>query len=170
MAEPHAQLNALSHADAAAALLRCCGSQRWVEAMLALRPFASSAALYASAEDSWRNLSTDDHLQAFAHHPRIGATPGELERRFASTAALSGQEQAGVARAGAELLEALRAGNLAYEERFGFVFLVFATGKTAAEMLALLTERLGHDRASELRIAADEHVKITRLRLERLSS
>jgi 2-oxo-4-hydroxy-4-carboxy-5-ureidoimidazoline decarboxylase len=75
-----------------------------------------------------------------------------------------------VASAGTQLIAALRDGNLAYEERFGFVFLVCATGKSAAEMLALLTERLTHDRSSELQIAAAEHTKITRIRLEGLAT
>ena len=170
MTEPHAYLNALSSDESAAALARCCGAKRWVQQMNALRPFASSDQLYAAAERVWRGLSVDDHLEAFAHHPRIGATPGELERRFAATAAQSSTEQAGVATARAETLEALRAGNVAYEQRFGFVFLVFASGKSADQMLALLNERLGHERARELQIASEEHVKITRLRLERLGS
>jgi 2-oxo-4-hydroxy-4-carboxy-5-ureidoimidazoline decarboxylase len=138
--------------------------------MSALRPFASSAALYMEAERVWRGLAVEDHLEAFAYHPRIGASRAELERRFGATAALSGKEQAGVAAADAQVLDALHAGNVAYEERFGFVFLVCASGKSAAELLALLTTRLVHDRASELRIAADEHAKITRLRLQGLSS
>jgi 2-oxo-4-hydroxy-4-carboxy-5-ureidoimidazoline decarboxylase len=169
MPEPHRYLNVLASADAAAALRRCCGAERWVEQMNGLRPFASSEALYAEAERVWRGLAEQDHLQAFAHHPRIGASRAELERRFGATAALSGKEQAGVAQANAEVLDALAAGNRAYDERFGFVFLVCATGKSAAEILALLTARLTHDRATELRIAAEEHAKITRLRLEGLS-
>ena len=170
MPEPHVYLNELASDEAAAALGRCCGAARWVEQMNALRPFASSAALYAEAERVWRGLSVEDHVEAFAHHPRIGASRAELERRFGATAALSGKEQAGVAAANAQVLEALHAGNVAYGERFGFVFLVCASGKSATEMLALLTTRLANDRATELRIAADEHVKITRLRLGGLSS
>jgi 2-oxo-4-hydroxy-4-carboxy-5-ureidoimidazoline decarboxylase len=170
MPEPHVYLNALASDAAAAALARCCGAARWVEDMLALRPFASCEALYDAADRVWSALSVEEQLQAFAHHPRIGARAGELERRFASTAALSSREQSGVASASAQVLEALRAGNAAYEERFGFVFLVCASGKGAQELLALLHERLAHDRATELRIAAAEHAKITRLRLAGLAS
>jgi 2-oxo-4-hydroxy-4-carboxy-5-ureidoimidazoline decarboxylase len=170
MPDPHAYLNGLAVADAAAALRRCCGAKRWVQQMTALRPFASSDALFTAAERVWRDLSVEDHLEAFAHHPRIGATPGELERRFGATASLSGKEQAGVAAATTDVLEALREGNIEYEQRFGFVFLVCATGKSASEMLALLNERLPHDRLIELQIAAAEHAKITRLRLAGLGS
>lgn len=169
MSEPHVYLNGLTSDQAAAALKRCCGAKRWVQHMNALRPFASSEALYLAAERVWRELSTADHLEAFAHHPRIGASPGELERRFGATAGLSSREQAGVASATAQVIEALREGNLEYEQRFGFVFLVCATGKSADEMLALLNERLPHDRLLELQIAAAEHAKITRLRLEGLA-
>lgn len=170
MPEPHVYLNELDSDEAAAALARCCGAARWVEQMTALRPFASREALFDAAERVWNALSVEDQLEAFAHHPRIGARPGELERRFASTAALSGREQAGVASASTPVIAALREGNVAYEERFGFVFLVCATGKSADEMLALLRERLTHDRATELRIAAAEHAKITRLRLAGLAA
>lgn len=170
MAEPHAYLNALPSAQALVALTKCCGAKRWAQQMNALRPFASSAALYAAAERIWRGLSAKDYLEAIAHHPRIGATPGELERRYAATAAQSSKEQAGVTVARADVLEALRVGNAAYEARFGFVFLIFATGKSAEQVLEQLHERLEHERADELQIAAEEHVKITRLRLERLGS
>lgn len=170
MPEPHVYLNGLSSADAAAALSRCCGAKRWVQQMTALRPFSSSDAMFTAAERVWRDLSVEDHLEAFGHHPRIGATPGELERRFGATAALSGKEQSGIAAASQDVLEALRAGNIEYERRFGFVFLVCATGKSASEMLALLNERLPHDRLAELQIAAAEHAKITRLRLAGLGA
>lgn len=170
MSEPHLYLNRLPNTDAFAALSRCCGAKRWVQQMNALRPFASSDELFAAAERVWRDLSVEDHLEAFAHHPRIGASPGELERRFGVTAALSGKEQSGVAAASSEVLDALREGNVAYEQRFGFVFLVCATGKSASEMLALLNERLAHDRIIELQIASGEHTKITRLRLAGLGA
>ncbi|HTU59215.1 MAG TPA: 2-oxo-4-hydroxy-4-carboxy-5-ureidoimidazoline decarboxylase [Polyangiales bacterium] len=162
MAEPHAYLNGLSRERAALVLERCCGARAWVEQMLALRPFASSEALYGAAERVWGELSVDSQLEAFAHHPRIGGSVGDN--------ALSAKEQAGTAGADTQLMAALRAGNVAYEHRFGFVFLVCATGKRADEMLALLTERLTHDRRTELRIAAAEHARITRIRLEGLGA
>jgi len=110
-----------------------------------------------------------DMLEAFSHHPEIGSDLAALRQRFASTAAWSSAEQAGVAGADDATLEALRDGNVRYRERFGYVFLVCATGKSAAEMLALLQARLPHDADTELRVAAGEQAKITRLRLEKLS-
>jgi 2-oxo-4-hydroxy-4-carboxy-5-ureidoimidazoline decarboxylase len=164
MAEPHELLNAMD--DAFEALERCCGSRRWVEAMLALRPFPSTAALLESADRVWRGLGREDYLEAFAHHPPIG---GDLAKLRAKFAALSSQEQAGVSGADEQTLQALRDGNLRYREKFGYVFLVCATGKSAREMLALLQARLPNSPQDELPIAAAEHEKITRLRLAKLT-
>lgn len=163
----HARLNTSTRDEAAAALLRCSGSTRWVDRVLDARPFASLADLHAAAEAAWPGLDRADYLEAFAHHPRLGADPARLHERFA-TAEWSAQEQSGVARADEATLEALRAGNATYEARFGFVFLACATGKSAREVLSLLEQRIGNDPDTELGIAAAELVKITRLRLERL--
>lgn len=162
MLEPHAMLNAFSPADARAALTRCCGASRWVEAMLARRPFASAAALFADAEASWSTMGREDFLEAFSHHPRIGAR--------ASNDAWASQEQARVAEAGAEIRQALLAANEEYERRFGYTFIVCATGKSAGEMLALLRARLPNNPTRELGVAAAEQARITRLRLEKLAS
>ena len=169
MTEPHAVLNHLDASAAEGALARCCKATRWVEAMLARRPFDSSAALYAAADAVWTSLGTDDYLEAFRGHPRIGASVAELEAKFASTAGWSGAEQGAVKGADLATLEALRDGNAAYEARFGFIFIVCATGKTASEMLALLRERIGNEPDAEMRIAAAEQGKITKLRLEKLA-
>ena len=160
-AEPHAVLNALSPAEARAALTRCCGSSRWVEGMLARRPWASSAALYADATTAWDGLARADVLEAFAAHPRIGGRAPD---------AWSRQEQAGAAGAGADVQRALAEVNDRYFERFGYIFIVCATGKTAGEMLELSKARLDNDPARELAIAAAEQAKITRLRLEKLAA
>jgi 2-oxo-4-hydroxy-4-carboxy-5-ureidoimidazoline decarboxylase len=170
MAEPYAVLNALGRAEAAAALRRACGAERWVERMLARRPFTSSDELYASAEAEWRGSTRDDYLEAFGHHPQIGENLAELRRRFSSTANLSSREQAGVVGADEATLGALRDANAAYRERFGFIFIICATGKTASEMLAALRQRLTNSPDVELQIAAAEHAKITRLRLAGLGS
>jgi 2-oxo-4-hydroxy-4-carboxy-5-ureidoimidazoline decarboxylase len=170
MAEPHVTLNGLGAEAAAAALRRACGARRWVERMLARRPFTSSEELYASAEAEWRAASREDQLEAFGHHPRIGEDMAALRRRFQSTASLSSREQAGVADAGEATLRALRDANARYFERFGFIFIICATGKSAAEMLAALESRLGNEPDVELAIAAQEHAKITRLRLQGLGS
>ncbi len=171
MTDLHARLNAAPAGEAAAALLRCCGSARWVERVLERRPFASVAELHAVAEEAWSGLDRADYLEAFAHHPALGADPARLRERFATRGdpSWSAQEQSGVARADEATLEALRAGNAAYESRFGFVFLVCATGKGAGEVLDLLEQRIGNDPSTELAIAAGEQAKITRLRLEKLT-
>lgn len=132
--------------------------------MLERRPFATDAALYETAERVWVELNADNWLEAFAGHPRIG---GAIQKDSA-TAKWSASEQSGATHAGADTAEALRAGNLEYENRFGHVFLICATGKSAGEMLAALRDRLHNDAATELRIAAGEQAKITRLRLARL--
>ena len=141
-------------------LMRCCDSRSWVEAMLRLRPFKDAAHLYQCASGCWRELKREDWLEAFSHHPRIG----QLRR----ATALEQREQSGAAEAEASVRAALAEGNRQYEAKFGHVFLVCATGKSGAQMLALLKERLNNDAETELAIAAGEQEKITRLRLEKL--
>jgi 2-oxo-4-hydroxy-4-carboxy-5-ureidoimidazoline decarboxylase len=168
MAEPHEVLNGLAPEAARAALTRCCGAGRWTVAMLARRPFASTPALHEAAAEQWQRLERADLLEAFAQHPRIGASVEDLRARFASTSAWASDEQAGVQAAGTAVLEALRTANAAYERRFGFIFIVCASGKSAGEMLALLEARLPNPPELELGVAAAEQAKITRLRLEKL--
>ena len=132
--------------------------------MMQRRPFGNDARLLSAARIEWFGLSESDWLEAFSHHPRIGDRAA-LETRFPKTHDLSAKEQAGVASAREDVLAALAEGNNAYFDKFGFVFIVCATGKSAEEMLSLLRERLPHDRANELRIAAEEQAKITALRL-----
>jgi 2-oxo-4-hydroxy-4-carboxy-5-ureidoimidazoline decarboxylase len=168
MPEPHAVLNALAEPAAAEALRRCCAAERWVAALLALRPYASSLELHACAERAWQSLEERDYLEAFSHHPQIGQDLASLRQRFNSTHTLAEGEQAGVHDADEATLHALREGNRAYRARFGYIFIVCATGKSAAEMLHLLQQRIGNDPATELRLAAAEQAKITRLRLDKL--
>jgi 2-oxo-4-hydroxy-4-carboxy-5-ureidoimidazoline decarboxylase len=162
-----ARLNALDAAAAAAALRRCCGAARWVEAMVEARPFASERELYAAAERAATALEPDDWREAFAHHPRIGAASAAAPQA-AATAAWSRQEQGAVESAPDAVRAALARGNAEYERRFGWIFLISATGKSADEMLSALRARLANDPETELRVAAAEHVQITRLRLEKL--
>jgi 2-oxo-4-hydroxy-4-carboxy-5-ureidoimidazoline decarboxylase len=169
MREPHTVLNQLSEADAARALLRCCGVQRWVAGMLERRPFAGTSQLMAAAAEVYAGLQPHEYLEAFAHHPQIGADLGELARKFASTASWSAGEQAGVANADLATLTALRDRNHAYHARFGYIFIVCATGKSAREMLQLLEARITNDPATELQIAAAEQAKIMQLRLQKLA-
>ena len=163
------QLNVLPDDSARMELLRCCGSTSWVEKMLARRRFADKAAAFAAAASAWAETGEKDRLEAFAHHPRIGGKDA-LRAKFAATKSWAQGEQAAVAAADEATLDALAQGNADYEARFGFIFIVCATGKSAAEMLALLNGRLPNDRASELRIAAGEQAKITNIRLEKLLS
>jgi len=162
-----AELNGVPRPVAQVAFERCCGAARWVRAMIEARPFASVEALHEAAERAADALGRADWLEAFGHHPRIGDVEA-LRRKFAGTAAWAGAEQAGVAAAAEETLHALAAGNREYEDQFGYLFVVCATGKSADEMLELLRGRLGHDSDHELGVAAHEQRKITRLRLDKL--
>jgi 2-oxo-4-hydroxy-4-carboxy-5-ureidoimidazoline decarboxylase len=161
-------LDTLPTEQASAALLRCCGSRRWVSGMLARRPFGSLEALHGAAREIWGALAREDFLEAFSHHPAIGGELAELRTKFAPTADWSSQEQAAVAGAGDQTLLELKAANQAYLERFGFLFIVCASGRSAEELLAALRTRSTNDPASELLVAAAEQAKITALRLDKL--
>ena len=130
--------------------------------------WVSRAELFGMAERTWWRLAQSDWREAFTHHPRIGADVAKLRERFAATASWSEGEQAAVGQASEEVLQALAEANVAYEARYGYLFIVCATGKSAAEMLAILQERMDNPPANELRIAAGEQAKITHLRLEKL--
>jgi allantoicase len=153
-----AWLDAATPDEARAWLLAACGSRRWAERMTALRPFEDLAALLRLGEQTFWELGEDDLREAFAAHPKIG------ERKLAAHEA---GEQAGAVAAGDAVRAALADRNAAYLDRFGFIYIVCASGRSAEEMLADLEARLGHDRATELRTAAEEQCKITRLRLAR---
>jgi 2-oxo-4-hydroxy-4-carboxy-5-ureidoimidazoline decarboxylase len=161
------RLNESPALEAREELRRCCGAPRWAEAMTARRPFNDRETLLAAADEVWWSLEESDWREAFAHHPKIGDADA-LRARFASTRQWAAGEQAGVRGAAEETLMALAAGNRAYEDRFGFIFIVYATGKTADEMLSLLRARLSNQPRDEIRIAAAEQARITRVRLEKL--
>jgi OHCU decarboxylase len=152
------ELNALDHAAAVTEFLRCCGSARWAEQMAAARPFADIESMARTADSVWARLSVVDYLEAFAAHPRIGERAGP---------AWSTQEQSGVTDAMRERFAQL---NRAYEARFGYIFIICATGRGGAEMLEALERRLGNDASREMEIAAEEQRRITRLRLDKLIS
>jgi 2-oxo-4-hydroxy-4-carboxy-5-ureidoimidazoline decarboxylase len=160
-------LNALAPAARAEALATCCGAAAWVATLNAQFPFATPDALYEAAERTWHNLGEADWREAFAHHPKIGDMDA-LREKFASTATWAAGEQGAVKQASQATLDALAAGNEAYERKFGYIFIVCATGKSAAEMLALLQARLPHDPSQEIHVAMREQAKITRLRLQKL--
>lgn len=161
------ELNDLLLDQAQAEFLKCCGSQRWAREMTEARPFANETQFFDRANDIWWSLSEQDWLEAFRAHPKIGekkaaAAQSEQAQNWSS------QEQAGVASASASTAAELAERNRDYENRFGFIFIVCATGKSSEEMLEILKARLSNDVSTEIRIAAGEQSKITRLRLEKL--
>jgi OHCU decarboxylase len=153
------KFNALSPEEAEAQLLRCGGSGQWARAVCAARPFASPEAAWEAADSAWNELDREGWLEAFRSHPRIGDR---------AVSGWESEEQAGARSASEQVSDALARGNRAYEERFGHIYIVFASGKSAEEMLRLLGERLDNDPDTELAAAAAEHRKITRSRLEKL--
>lgn len=160
-------LNGLAEADARDAFGRCCGATRWVDAMLAGRPYASRTHLHGHARHVWWHLGDGDWRAAFDHHPRIGADPAALRAKFAATADWSAGEQSGVSGASEDVIEALADGNQRYEARFGHIFIVCASGLSAAEMLERLEARIDDPPEAELRVAAEEQARITALRLDK---
>lgn len=158
------RLNALPEAAARAELLACCGSERWASRVAAARPFASVAALREVAREAWYDLEPDDRREAFAAHPEIG---GEREGSD-PTRAWSRREQSSMEEAGGETRALLAAGQRAYRERFGYIFLIRATGRSPEEMLSALRRRLGHDPEEEFAVASDEQWEIIEIRLARL--
>lgn len=162
------RLNSLSAAEAETELLKCCGSTEWARSLATRRPFADVPELLAVAEEVWWNLSESDWLEAFAAHPRIGGRERAARAQHVQAEGWSEQEQAGARDAAQTTLDELAAANRAYEEKFGHIYIICATGRTADEMLALLHARLSNEADTELRIAATEQCRITRLRLEKL--
>ena len=140
------QLNTLSLADARHAFMQCCTSSAWVNAMADARPYVDTDALFAHADAVWQQLAEGDYLEAFEGHPKIGDI-SSLRAKYANT---------------------LSQGNSEYEDKFGFIFIVCATGKSAAQMLALLQARLPNDRATELVNAVEEQSKIFHLRITKM--
>jgi allantoicase len=152
-------LNTLTDDLASAELRNCCGSSEWVRQMMVARPFASWRDLVRDAEQIWKTLTADDWREAFAAHPRIG------ER---AESAWARQEQSGTASASSESLKALAAANQEYESRFGYIYIVCATGRTVDEMLGMARQRLANGPDEEIRVAVAEQMKITKLRLMKL--
>jgi 2-oxo-4-hydroxy-4-carboxy-5-ureidoimidazoline decarboxylase len=165
--EPSTRIDDASPDRARALLQACCGSTRWVQRMLALRPFGTTEILLSAACREWFSLTPEDWKEAFAQHPKIGDREA-LRARFPATHQLSEREQAGLGPASEQTIEALAEGNAAYERRFGYIFIVCATGKSAGEIVDLLTARLQSDPGAEVCIAAEEQAKITELRLKQL--
>lgn len=154
--------NELKEDDAAKQLVACCGSSRWLSLLMKGFPFANENDLVTKAEKAWYDQCSEaDWLEAFTHHPKIGDVKS-LTEKFA------GKEQASVESASKDIIEALAKANNDYENKFGFIFIVCATGKSAAEMLRLLLDRINNCREEELAIAVGEQHKITILRFKKL--
>ena len=161
------ELNLLPKEQLKAELFKCCGSQNWVNKMIPFFPADDMVELIYDAEDQWYECSEADWLEAFTHHPKIGEVES-LSKEFASTAQSARNEQSAVSTASPQTIEALAKGNAAYKAKFGFIFIVCATGKSAEEMLQLLQNRFSNTKEEEIKIAMDEQNKITQLRLQKL--
>jgi 2-oxo-4-hydroxy-4-carboxy-5-ureidoimidazoline decarboxylase len=160
-------LNALTIFDANEQFELCCGAANWVIKMNQNRPFQNKDDLYKKSESIWFSLSSDDWLEAFTHHPKIGNIES-LRKNFHNTKSISENEQSGVNDASESTLKYLAESNQLYEDKFGFIFIVCATGKSADEMLTLIKIRLNNNVNVEMLNAAKEQNKITQLRLKTL--
>lgn len=160
-------LNTLSPEQLQQTLRQCCGATAWIEKMKHEFPVADEESLLEAAARHWHNCSEEDWKEAFTHHPKIGDLHA-LQQKFASTAHWTSGEQAGTIDASTVILQAFAKGNMLYEDKFGYIFIVCATGRSAPEMLSLLTERLKNTPEDEIKIAMGEQEKITTIRLKKL--
>jgi OHCU decarboxylase len=162
-----AEFNALAPSQAESALSDCCGSARWASRVVAMRPFANLEALSKAADSIWWKLDRADWLEAFSHHPQIGQKPAtgtDAARKWAES------EQAGARAVTDDVKDRLVRANRAYFEKFGYIYIICATGKSVEAMLAILNQRLQNDAASELSIAAEQQRLITHIRIDKLLS
>lgn len=157
----------MSTPDATAEFLKCCGATAWAREMAAARPFTDAEALFGEAEALFDRFSEDDWLEAFLAHPKIGEQKA-AGAQSETAQNWSAEEQSQTQSAATGVMEKLAEANREYEQRFGFIFIVCATGKTADQMLSMLRQRLENPPAAELRIAAKEQKSITQLRLQKL--
>lgn len=160
-----ARWNKLVATDAVDAILPCCGSRVWAEALAAHRPLADQAALLAESDAAWQSLGRADWQQAFDSHPRLGET--HAKAATAASLSWSSEEQSKAAPASLLVEAALREANARYEQKFGRIFLFCANGRTAPEILAAIERRMDNDAETEWREAGEQQRQITRLRLER---
>jgi OHCU decarboxylase len=163
------KINQASVEDAESMFRDCCGSSAWSKRMAGSRPFANESEVMESADFIWKRLETSDRLEAFAAHPMIGESKAAANQP-AKSADWSKGEQSGVDSADELLKSELAVANQEYFDKFGFIFIVCATGKSADEMLQMCRSRLGNDRETEIAIAANEQQKITGIRLRKLLS
>jgi 2-oxo-4-hydroxy-4-carboxy-5-ureidoimidazoline decarboxylase len=161
------ELNHLPPVELKEVLYKCCGSTAWVNKMSALLPMEELVELLDYAEEQWYACTQEDWKEAFSNHPKIGDIES-LKEKFASTADWAGDEQGGASQADSETLQALQQANEKYQEKFGYIFIISASGKSAEEMLGALQERLKNDPAEEINVAAEEQNKITLIRIQKL--
>jgi 2-oxo-4-hydroxy-4-carboxy-5-ureidoimidazoline decarboxylase len=161
------QFNSLNPKEARDNLLRCCGCTRWANELITKMPFGSLEELKNVSENIWNSCDEGDWLEAFSHHPKIGHTP---DKKHESTAEWASAEQSEVQSAAEKVKKELADGNSHYEKKFGYIYIVCATGKSAEEMLGILKQRLTNDPQKEIRIAAAEQNKITNIRIDKLLS
>ena|SRR5437868_12964843 len=161
------ELNMLPVPQLKAELLKCCGSSAWVNKMVPFFPAEDLVEILEDAEEQWYKCAKEDWKEAFAHHPKIGDVDS-LKKKFASTSQWASTEQSGVDSASEQTLKAFAKANQEYEKKFGYIFIVCATGKSADEMLGMLQSRILNSPSEEIEIAAEEQNKITKLRLEKL--
>jgi len=166
VSEVLARWNGLPQEEAAPEIVACCGSGTWATRMASKRPIQDEVSLLAVSDEIWRTLSEADWQEAFRSHPRIGDSPSE-ESGPAQSSAWSEQEQQKAAAADEAVKMALKWGNREYEQKFGRIFIVCATGKSASEILEILRRRLHNDDASELQLAAEEQRQIMHIRLKK---
>lgn len=158
--------NRLSSEEAQRAILPCCGSRAWARGMADRRPLPDEASLLSASDQTWEKLAESDWMEAFQRHPRIGESPAR-QPVSPQSAAWSSREQACVNNASDTIKIALAQGNQEYERRFGRIFIVCATGKSAGQILDILERRLQNDQETELREAAEQQRQITRIRLKK---
>jgi len=161
-----ARWNVLPDLEAAEEILPCCGSQRWAHALVRLRPFQNWETMRVKSDEVWLALDPADWDEAFASHPRIGEKKAP-DSATAKSVQWSTQEQSGVISSGKDIQERLRHANAEYEQRFGRIYIVCATGQSAEQMLAIVKRRLNNDEFEELREAAEQQRQITQLRLRK---
>ncbi|MFK8011746.1 MAG: 2-oxo-4-hydroxy-4-carboxy-5-ureidoimidazoline decarboxylase [Marinicellaceae bacterium] len=161
------KFNNLSIEDKQKELEKCCGSSRWISAMVVATPFKNLNSMHEKCDQIWSMCKEEDYLEAFSHHPQIGDITS-LKEKFAHTSKWASNEQQGTSIASDDLLLKLKSANDTYLKKFGFIFIVCATGKTAEQMLELLENRMSNNRLQELITAASEQNKITHLRIDKL--
>lgn len=161
------ELNKLPEAEAYALLESCCCAPNWVATMLQARPFVSKQQVLQLADSVWSTMEKGDYFAAFEGHPQIGDL-STLREKYRQTAGSAGHEQSGMQQANEQILQSMMQLNKDYLAKFGFIFIVCASGKSAAEMLQIIEQRINNSVDQELKIAAAEQGKITKIRLDKL--